>query len=76
MDNISLTTLKEGQEGKVISIINGRTAEKRLADLGLTPGTLLKVVKKAPLFGPIIIEVRGSKLVLGRGLASKVLVKK
>ena len=76
MEGISLITLKEGKETKIISIIGGRAASKRLADLGLTPGTSLRVAEKAPLFGPIVVEVRGSRLILGRGLASKVFVEK
>lgn len=76
MDGISLITLKERKETKIISIIGGSMASKRLADLGLTPGTLLKIIKKAPLFGPVVVEIRGSRLILGRGLASKVIVRK
>lgn len=51
----------------------GRNARCRLCDLGLTPNTPVKVLKRG--FGPVIIEVRGSKLVLGKGIASKVCVK-
>jgi ferrous iron transport protein A len=74
-ENIPLIKLKPGEVAEVISIAGGRMAIKRLADLGLTPGTKIKVLRKAPLFGPVEIEARGSKLVLGRGLASKILVK-
>lgn len=70
-----LSDLKPGQEGEIISVIGGFMANKRLADLGITSGTKIKVIKKAPLSGPVKIEVMGSKLVLGRGLASKILVK-
>lgn len=75
MNDIFLIKLQRGVEAKVISISGGRFASKRLADLGLTPGTKIKVLRKAPFFGPVEIEVRGSKLVLGRGLATKILVK-
>lgn len=70
-----LTDLELGQRGEIISIMGGLMAIKRLADLGLISGTRVKVIKKAPFSGPIKIEVRGSRLVLGRGLASKILVK-
>lgn len=70
-----LTDLELGQRGEIISIMGGLMAIKRLADLGLISGTKIEVVKKAPFSGPIKIEVRGSRLVLGRGLASKILVK-
>ncbi|OGD53784.1 hypothetical protein A3J78_02555 [Candidatus Beckwithbacteria bacterium RBG_13_35_6] len=71
-DNI-LIDLKEGEQAVIFSINGGWQASKRLADLGLTPGVEVKILKK--LFsGPIEIEVRGSRLVLGRGIASKILV--
>lgn len=73
-NEIFLIDLKEGQKGIIISILGGRKAIKRLADLGLAPQTEIKILRKA-LRGPIEIEVRGSRLVLGRGLASKIVVK-
>jgi len=70
-----LTDLELGQKGEIISIMGGLMVTKRLADLGLISGTRVEVIKKAPFSGPIKIEVLGSRLVLGRGLASKILVK-
>lgn len=76
MEPINLIDLKENEKATIVSINAGWRATKRLADLGLTPNTQIKVINKAPFWGPIEIKVRGSKLVLGRGLASKILVKK
>ena len=73
--NLFLTDLKPNQTAEIVSIMGGMMAAKRLADLGLTEGTKIKVIKKAPFSGPVKIEIRGSRLVLGRGLASKILVK-
>jgi Fe2+ transport system protein FeoA len=72
---ITLTNLKLGQEAEILFVASGWVANKRLADLGLTPGTEIKIIRKALFLGPIEIEVRGSRLVLGRGLAMKVIVK-
>ena len=47
---------------------------KRLTDLGLTPGTNVTVVKSAPFKGPLEVCVRGSRLAIGRGMASRILV--
>ena len=47
---------------------------KRLTDLGLTPGTKITVVKSAPFNGPLEVCVRGSRLAIGRGMASRILV--
>ena len=54
-------------------INGGSMATQRLTHLGITPNTPLKVITKGR--GPILIEVRGSRLALGRGIASKVIVK-
>jgi Fe2+ transport system protein FeoA len=48
--------------------------EKRLMDMGLTPGTRVTVVKSAPFHGPFEILVRGSRLALGRGMAERIVV--
>jgi ferrous iron transport protein A len=71
---LSLVDLKEGQSGAIVLINGGRMAVKRLADLGLTPGTEIEILKKIPYHGPVEIQARGSNLVLGRGIATKVMV--
>jgi len=71
----NLMNLKINQNAKIAFIDAGKEAAKRLADLGLTPSTPIKVLKKTLFFGPIEIEARGCKLALGRGIASKVWVK-
>jgi DtxR family Mn-dependent transcriptional regulator len=69
-----LSELKEGQTGKISFIRGGHTILQRLLDMGLTPSTKITLIKAAPFEGPIEISVRGSKLAIGRGIASKVFV--
>jgi ferrous iron transport protein A len=73
MNEVYLINLKEGEKAIITSIVGGWQATKRLADLGLTPNTQIKILRKA-LMGPLEIEVKNSRLVIGRGLASKILV--
>ena len=47
---------------------------RRLMDLGLTPGAKVEVVKSAPFNGPLEIMVRGSRIALGRCVASRIKV--
>ena len=47
---------------------------KRLNDLGFTPGTKVTVVKSAPFNGPLEVTIRDSRLAIGRGMASRILV--
>ena len=68
----NLTELAEGQTGIIVSITWGKKSSKRMADLGIIPGNEIKVLRKILFKGPVQIELFGSKLVLGRGLASKI----
>jgi DtxR family Mn-dependent transcriptional regulator len=71
---VSLSDLKQGQCGRVFFIRGGHNVLQRLLDMGLTPSTSISVIKAAPFDGPVEISVRGSRLALGRGIASKVFV--
>ena len=71
---VSISSLKEKQEGTIAFIRGDNKALRRLLDLGLTPGTKISVSRVAPLKGPVEISVRGSRLALGDEIACKVFV--
>ena len=73
---VPIASLREKQEGKVAFIRGDNKALRRLLDLGLTPGTKIRVSRIAPLKGPIEIAVRGSKLALGDEIACNVFVER
>ena len=73
---VSITTLKEKQDGMVSFIRGDGKVLRRLLDMGLTPGTKISVNRVAPLKGPVEIRVRGSKLALGDEIACHVFVEK
>ncbi|HUT51790.1 MAG TPA: FeoA family protein [bacterium] len=67
-----LSAARTGQ-ALIVARVSGRTVGERLAVMGVTPGTRVTVLCNAG--GPMIIEVRGSRLSLGQGMARKILVK-
>jgi len=70
---IPLAMLHENEEAEVVEIRGGRGLVRRLSELGLTPGTKIKVLlSNSP--GPVLIDVRGSRIALGRGLLMKIMV--
>jgi DtxR family Mn-dependent transcriptional regulator len=73
---ISMSSLKEKQEGTIAFIRGDNKVLRRLLDMGLTPGTRIKVSRIAPLKGPVEIAVRGSKLALGDTIACNVFVQR
>jgi len=66
-----LTNIKEGVKAKLQSIKGGRQLRTRLAALGLLPGTEIEVIQNSGK-GPFVVSVRGSRIVIGRGMASQV----
>ena len=71
---ISLSDREDGKTGIIVSVLGGKMLTKRLADLGITAGKEVKVIRKTLFSGPVQVEVAGSKLVIGWGLASKIMV--
>jgi ferrous iron transport protein A len=63
------------QHAEVVTVEGGRGARRHLAQLGIQPGGVLLVVRSAPMGGPILVEVRGSTVAVGRGLACKIRVR-
>lgn len=70
----TLDKLGKNQEATIIDIIGCPRSAKRLADLGLTPSTKIQIVRKTALSGPVEIKAKGTNLVLGRGIATKIRV--
>ncbi|WP_455286426.1 FeoA domain-containing protein [[Eubacterium] cellulosolvens] len=75
-DTATLGDLREGERCTMVLALGGYRMVRRLAEMGLTPGTELRVVRTAPMHGPIQVSVRGVSLALGRGVASRVIVKR
>ena len=67
-----LTECEKGEEVIILSVDADFRQKRRLANLGLLPGAKIKKKKDAPFRGPLEVMVKGSSLVIGRGLASKI----
>ena len=66
----NLLMLKRGDTGKVKLIDAGKSATRRLYEMGLNTGAPVTVVKNDA--GPVIVCLAGNKVALGRGVASKI----
>jgi Fe2+ transport system protein FeoA len=62
-----------GEKVKVINIRAGWGLQRRLADLGLTPGVQV-MITNSQRPGPVVLDLRGSRLALGHGVAHKIMV--
>ena len=62
------------REARVVSIDGGHGVRAHLNTLGIHVGDIMRVVERAPFRGPVLVEIHGSRVALGRGVASKVAV--
>ena len=56
-----------------VSVLDGGARmQARLSQHGLFTGDRLRVLRMAPLNGPLLVEVNGREIALGRGIAEKI----
>lgn len=68
-----LSSIQTGQNVIIESIQFDTRMRRKLQDMGLTPGVMLNVVSKS-LLGPLVVEVRGTRVALGKGIVSNIQV--
>lgn len=61
---LTLRDVKIGETCTVIKLHGEGAIKRRIMDMGITKGVVIKVVKVAPLGDPIEINVRGYELSL------------
>jgi len=54
----SLVSLCEGEKGVILNAVGGFGLVRRLAEMGLTPGAEVKLLRKCSFHGPVQVEVR------------------
>ena len=69
-----LNQLKPKDTGKIIRVEGGGALRRRLLDMGVIPGTEVKVERVAPLGNPIEIKIRGYHLSLRKEEAANIYV--
>jgi len=69
-----LTEMKNGESGVVVRVYGGQGFRRRQSLLGIRVGKKVKMVACQPFRGPIVVEVDGSQVAMGHGMAWKILV--
>jgi ferrous iron transport protein A len=65
----SLDLLDPGASARLVSIGGQRAFRCRLMEMGLLPGTPVRLVRRADVGGVLELDVRGSRLTVRRGEA-------
>ncbi len=67
-----LSMMTPGRDSTVINVAGGDCVTQRLMEMGIRKGVNVKVLQNDR--GPLIIAVGEIRMILGRGMAHKVLV--
>ncbi len=60
----NLRQMKKNQSGSIVHVKADGELGRRIRDMGLVPGTLIKVQGRAPLKDPVALRVMGFTLTL------------
>ena len=72
---MTIDDLKIGQSGTIDQVGGEGALRLRFLDMGLIPGTAVKLQKVAPMGDPIQIQVRGYELTIRREDARRITLK-
>lgn len=71
---MTLDSMQLRHTAYVAEIIGGRGVRSHLNTLGIHVGDEITVVERAPFRGPVLVEIHGSRVALGRKIAGKIVV--
>jgi len=69
----SLSDIKAGEIVRLFSVLGGEQFKERMVAMGLSPGISFEVVRNRE-GGPVVLSIRGARLILGRGMSHKIMV--
>jgi ferrous iron transport protein A len=64
MTKMNMRQMKPKQSGTIVAIAAEGELGRRIRDMGLVPGTHIKVQGRAPLYDPVALRVMGFTLTL------------
>lgn len=63
-----------GKSVRVVQLDTQPQFTHQLIQLGLSPGDCIRVLRRAPLGGPLLIECNGRQVALGRRITAQIIV--
>jgi ferrous iron transport protein A len=73
---INLSQLEPGQRAVIVTVTGKGAARRRMIDMGMTRGSQIQVIRKAPMGDPIDFKIKGYHLSLRKSDAELIMVEK
>jgi ferrous iron transport protein A len=71
---IPIAEMPHNTPARIIELAGGPEFQRKLRNLGVREGKIVRVLASQPFGGPVVIEVDGRATTIGRGMARGILV--
>jgi ferrous iron transport protein A len=71
---IPISELPLHKPARILELAGGHELQRKLRNLGIREGKIVRVLAAQPFGGPVVIEVDGRATTIGRGMARGILV--
>jgi len=71
-----LTALLPGEKARIVALGHGKGRQRHLRTMGLMEGKIVEMVAMQPARGPLVINVDGTQIAIGLGMARRILIEK
>jgi ferrous iron transport protein A len=61
---VNMRKMSDNQSGTIATVKVGGDLGRRIRDMGLIPGTEIRIQGRAPLYDPVALRVRGATITL------------
>lgn len=75
VQSLTLDQIKKDKQVTVVEIEGGWKARQRLNQMGIHPNDRILVKRSSAMGGPILIQIHGTEVAIGRGMARKIVIK-
>jgi ferrous iron transport protein A len=73
---VPLTMLLPGERAKIVALGAGSGKQRHFRTMGLMEGKIVKIIATQPARGPLVLDIEGTQIAIGRGMARQILVQK
>ncbi|HNY35219.1 MAG TPA: FeoA family protein [Methanothrix soehngenii] len=71
-----ITSLRAGTVAQITTLLGqGCSFQRKLRTMGIREGKKLKVVAIHPFAGPMVLDIDGRQITLGRSIAQRIMVR-
>lgn len=71
---IPITNLKKGQIAIIRKLAGGQHFQSKIRTMGIREGKSISVVATQPFGGPMILDLNGRQITIGRGMCGRIFV--